>query len=100
MNFKENVVFELLKDVPIKSSKALKRELIEDYHLEDRNASNVIVKIKNYQIKKYGNDLSFGDAIIVETAEVMNQRDRARKQDKIRRYGLKNRNSKEARWRE
>lgn len=51
MGFKENFVFELLKDVPIKSSKALKRELIENYHIEDRNASTVIVKIKNYQLK-------------------------------------------------
>lgn len=57
---KSELIFNIYKDVVIVSKK-FKREVKEKYGLNDVEASNMFVKITNYQIKKYNGRLDFMD---------------------------------------
>lgn len=57
---KSELIFNIYKDVVIVSKK-FKREVKEKYGLNDVEASDMFVKITNYQIKKYNGRLDFMD---------------------------------------
>lgn len=57
---KSELIFNIYKDAVIVSKK-FKREVKEKYGLNDVEASDMFVKITNYQIKKYNGRLDFMD---------------------------------------
>lgn len=57
---KSELIFNIYKDRVIVSKK-FKREVKEKYGLNDVEASDMFVKITNYQIKKYNGRLDFMD---------------------------------------
>lgn len=57
---KSELIFNIYKDTVIVSKK-FKREVKEKYGLNDVEASDMFVKITNYQIKKYNGRLDFMD---------------------------------------
>lgn len=57
---KSELIFNIYKDTIIVSKK-FKREVKEKYGLNDVEASDIFVKITNYQIKKYNGRLDFMD---------------------------------------
>ena len=57
---KSELIFNIYKDTVI-ISKNFKREVKEKYGLNDVEASDMFVKITNYQIKKYNGRLDFMD---------------------------------------
>ena len=57
---KSELIFNIYKDAVIVSKK-FKREVKEKYGLNDVEASDMFVKITNYQIKEYNGRLDFMD---------------------------------------
>lgn len=57
---KNKLIFNIYKDKVI-VSKNFKKEVKEKYGLNDVEASDMFVKITNYQIKKYNGRLDFMD---------------------------------------
>lgn len=57
---KNKLIFNIYKDKVIVSKK-FKKEVKEKYGLNDVEASDMFVKITNYQIKKYNGRLDFMD---------------------------------------
>ena len=57
---KSELIFNIYKDTVIVSKK-FKREVKEKYGLNDVEASDMFVKITNYQKKKYNGRLDFMD---------------------------------------
>lgn len=52
---KEEMIFHLKKDYPYRNSKEFKKDIKNNFKMEDLNFREVYTKIINYQIKKYGN---------------------------------------------
>lgn len=57
--FKENIIFNMLKDIPTKSAKRFKDEVFKKFEITCESASELYRKIINYQINKYGSQLDF-----------------------------------------
>lgn len=53
MGFKEQTIFELEKNNPVRSSKKFK-EYIKNKYGKDIDSKNLYIEIVNYQVKKYG----------------------------------------------
>jgi hypothetical protein len=51
-DFKEDCIFEELKDKSYRNAKDFKERLMKKY--KDIDASNMYLRVANYQIKKYG----------------------------------------------
>ena len=73
-SFKEDYIFEIYKDNHINGSKKFIKEVKDKYNLDI--TSSLYNKIINYQVKKYGGQLSYGGHIEF----VPKNRNRSRKQ--------------------
>lgn len=51
-NFKEDCIFEELKDKSFQNAKDFKERLVKKY--KNVNVQNIYLRVANYQIKKYG----------------------------------------------
>ena len=60
-NFKEDYIFEIYKDTYIHGAKKFIKDVKDKYNLDINN--ELYKRIINYQIKKYGSQLSYGGQI-------------------------------------
>ena len=59
--FKENMIFQMFKDKCIGTAQKFKKEMKDKYNID--NVRDVYIKIVNYQVEKYGEQLRSGTTI-------------------------------------
>ena len=83
----EELIFEMYKDKPILNMKELKKELTKKF--KKVNCRDLVIKINNYQIDKYGRPLGkynfvFMDGEDVETVRLRERSRRAHRRNRKR----------------
>lgn len=56
-DFKENYLFNVFKDTPIKSATMFKTMIFDKFKMRYENVTSLYMRVVNYQIKKYGSQL-------------------------------------------
>lgn len=56
--FKEEMIFNLEKDLPVTNASAFREKMIKKYNLVAQEISDLRAKIINYQLEKYGDTIS------------------------------------------
>lgn len=85
MKFKENLIFELEKDKPIKNTKLFNEHLYKTYGYVASN-SDIRTKIINYQLNKYGDSIGY-EIRKTTKYELMKEKNRRSTMKKRRRNG-------------